>query len=143
MTRISSRSRLRFALLFVLACSLGQTSALAEDPQLPPPRRQAGYAEQASHEGKPGEITTLPIDLPYALRLVNASNPTIAIARERVREAYARQQQARVLWVPNLWAGGNPDNLAFLPTFYVHNGNLQNARGAVFEQVKANVAFPV
>src|SRR5437763_756561 len=30
------------------------------------------------------DATILPIDLPYALRLVNASNPTIEIARARV-----------------------------------------------------------
>jgi outer membrane protein TolC len=85
----------------------------------------------------------LPIDLPYALRLVNASNPTIAIAQERVREAYAHLDLARVLWVPNLWAGSNPDNLTFLPNFYVHNGNLQTSSGNVISVVKASVALPV
>jgi outer membrane protein TolC len=97
--------------------------------QLPAPRH---YVDGAS---------TLPIDLPYALRLVNAANPTIAIAREATREAYARQQQANVIWVPNLWAGGNPDNLTFLPNIYIHNGNVQNSRGQVFETAKANAAF--
>ena len=51
----------------------------------------------------------MPIDLPYALHLVNASNPTIAIAQERVQQAYLRQREAQVLWLPNLWAGGNPE----------------------------------
>jgi outer membrane protein TolC len=83
----------------------------------------------------------LPIDLPYALRLVNAGNPTIAIARERVEAAYARQRQADVAWVPNLWIGGNPDNLTFLPNYYVHNGNLQNSTGHILDVVKANAAF--
>jgi outer membrane protein TolC len=81
------------------------------------------------------------IDLPYALRLVNASNPTIAVARERVNEAYARYQQAAVLWVPNAFIGGNPDAPAFLPTFYHHDGNIQNAEGNVFQTVKSNFAL--
>jgi outer membrane protein TolC len=85
----------------------------------------------------------LPIDLPYALRLVNASNPTIALAQMRVQEAYAHLGQAEVSWLPNLWAGGNPDNLTFLPMYYVHNGLLQTSRGPVADVVKANASFPV
>ncbi len=91
----------------------------------------------------PPDTKPLPIDLPYALRMVNASNPTLALALARVQEAYARLGQAQVAWLPNLWAGGNPDNLVFLPNYYVHNGLLQNARGQVFDVVKANAAFPV
>jgi outer membrane protein TolC len=87
------------------------------------------------------DAAILPIDLPYALRLVNASNPTIQIARERVRQALAELAGSRVLWIPNLWVGGNPDNNTFLPNFYVHRGNIQNARGEVFDTVKANAAF--
>jgi outer membrane protein TolC len=84
----------------------------------------------------------LPIDLPYALRLVNTSNPTIAIARERVNEAYARLREAQALWLPDLWVGGNPDNSAFLPMFYHHDGNIQSANGNVFPVTKDNFAFP-
>jgi outer membrane protein TolC len=80
----------------------------------------------------------LPIDLPYALRLANADNPTIALARARVEEAYAAQRQAEILWVPNLWLGGNPNAPAFLPTFYHHDGFIQNANGNVFFTDKNN-----
>jgi outer membrane protein TolC len=89
----------------------------------------------------PLAIKLTPIDLPYALRLANASNPTIALARERVNEALARQHQAAVLWVPNAFIGGNPDAPAFLPTFYHHDGQVQNAEGAVFNTVKSNFAL--
>ncbi len=89
----------------------------------------------------PRDLRLHPIDLPYALGAVNASNPTIAVARARVDEAYARQQQAAVLWVPNAFVGGNPDSPAFLPTFYHHDGNVQNARGDVFEVTKSNLAL--
>lgn len=80
------------------------------------------------------------IDLGAALNLVNASNPTISLARERVNEAVARQQQAAVLWIPNAFVGGNPDAPAFLPTFYHHDGQIQNAAGNVFNTVKSNFA---
>jgi outer membrane protein TolC len=91
----------------------------------------------------PEQVKTLPIDLPSALHLANASNPTIAIAQVRVEEAYTRLQQAKVAWLPNLWAGGNPDNLTFVPGFYVHNGLLQTSRGQVVDVVKAEGAFPI
>jgi outer membrane protein TolC len=153
----------RAAWLMALGCGLGGCgAAAAQEPSAPPQR--VGYADPSGlvkpaepyPEGKSGDsarpataapapepVKTLPIDLPYALRFVNASNPTIAIAQARVEEAYARLQQAQVAWLPNLWAGGNPDNLTFMPTYAVHNGILQNARGMTFDVVKANAAFPV
>jgi outer membrane protein TolC len=73
----------------------------------------------------------LPIDLPYALHLVGTANPTIALAEQRIAEAYAMLKQAQVLWVPNLWLGGNPNAPTFLPTFYHHNGLLQTSSGTV------------
>src|SRR5262249_44533932 len=51
------------------------------------------------------DVRSLPIDLPTVLRLADASNPTIALARERVREAYAHLREAEVLWLPNLQTG--------------------------------------
>jgi outer membrane protein TolC len=121
-------------------------------PAQPGKSETTGAAQTPANIGPPsirpsaaGELgadaTILPIDLPYALRLVNASNPTIEIARERVREAIAALGGSRVLWIPNLWVGGNPDNNTFLPNFYVHRGNIQNARGDVFDTVKANAAI--
>jgi outer membrane protein TolC len=62
----------------------------------------------------------------------------IAIARERIAQAYAVLSQARVLLIPNLWLGGNPSNLTFLPAFYHHDGLIQNANGAVFFTDKNN-----
>jgi outer membrane protein TolC len=84
------------------------------------------------------DVRLLPIDLPYALRLVNAGNPTIAIARERIAQAYAVLAQSRVLWVPDLWLGGNPASPTFLPTFYHHDGLIQSSHGQVFFVDKNN-----
>jgi outer membrane protein TolC len=76
------------------------------------------------------------------LRLAHAANPTIALAQARVEEAYAAQKQAEILWVPNLWFGGNPHAPTFLPTFYHHDGLIQNSTGMVFNTTKNNVALP-
>jgi outer membrane protein TolC len=119
------------------------TSQPAESPltthhsPLTPP---SGAPPSVYASGLPGDhdVRILPIDLPYALHLVNASNPTIAIARVRIQQAYAELGQARVLWVPNLWLGGNPYAPTFLPTFYHHDGLIQNARGDVFFTDKNN-----
>ncbi|HLN33116.1 MAG TPA: TolC family protein [Gemmataceae bacterium] len=118
-----------------VACSLSGAGILSAQTAAPTP------AAGISKEPQPTPSGALPIDLPYALRLVNASNPTIAIARERVREAYARQQQANVLWVPNLWFGGNPDNLTLVPAFYHHDGQIQNSRGQILNTSKTEVAL--
>jgi outer membrane protein TolC len=74
-------------------------------------------------------VKVLPIDLPSALRLANVSNPTIGVARERVREAYARLREAQVLWLPDLEAG---------PAYVRHDGLVQNAAGLVFPVSKWN-----
>jgi outer membrane protein TolC len=77
----------------------------------------------------PGTVF-LPLDLPTALQLANAANPTIALARTRVTEAYARLQQARVLWLPNLEAG---------PSYYRHDGLFQDTVGNIIPVTKWNL----
>lgn len=73
---------------------------------------------------------TLPIDLATALRLANASNPTIGFARARVDEAYQRLKQADILWLPNLTVGAQ---------YIRHDGQLQDVVGRVFATSKSNV----
>src|SRR5262245_42255096 len=60
----------------------------------------------------PAPPATYPIDLPTALQLADASNPTVGIARARVREALARLDQVRVMWIPTL---------SFGPTVFYHD----------------------
>jgi outer membrane protein TolC len=107
-----------------------------------PPPSSAAVPASPDHASRAAVSPTeklLPIDLPYALRLASASNPTIALFRERVEEAYAVQKQSEILWVPNLWIGGNPNAPAFLPTFFHHDGVIQNASGLVFPTTKNNI----
>lgn len=70
-----------------------------------------------------------PIDLPTALRLADADNPTAAVARARVRQALAELDRARVAWLPNL---------SFGPTFFYHDGIDQNRRGDIFSVARGN-----
>jgi len=70
------------------------------------------------------------IDLPAALRLANANNPTIGVAQARVQEAYAHLREAQVLWLPSLQAG---------PAYLRHDGLIQNSRGDIFTTNKWNL----
>ncbi len=63
-----------------------------------------------------------PIDLGSALRLAGARDLDIAIARERVCEALAELERARVLWLPSLYVG---------PSWTRHDGQAQVVEGPV------------
>ena len=67
---------------------------------------------------------SMPIDLPTALRLAGANHLQIALARERIREAAARLDQANVLWVPSANVGMGYNR---------HDGRIQDTRGDVFD----------
>jgi len=62
------------------------------------------------------------IDLEIALRLAGVENPTIKLARERIREALASQLAARALLLPSVNIGGN---------YHLHNGVLQASPGFI------------
>ena len=58
------------------------------------------------------------------LHLADAQNPNVALARERISEAYARVERAESLWLPSLRAGVNYNH---------HEGAIQNVVGDVFQ----------
>jgi outer membrane protein TolC len=85
----------------------------------------------ARDENENDETAALKPELPvgYALSLgsvlylADAQNPNVALARERINEAYARVDRADALWLPSIRAGMN----------YVHHeGNVQDVVGNVF-----------
>ncbi|HEX4606677.1 MAG TPA: TolC family protein [Urbifossiella sp.] len=78
----------------------------APGPDLPPPPAPADAVET--------------IDLGVALRLAGVDNPTVNLARERVREALAGQLLARSLLLPNINIGGN---------YRFHSGPLEDDPG--------------
>lgn len=91
-----------------------------------------GYGQVAYTANGPAATAAvvLPIDLPTTLRLANASNPTIGLARARVEEAYQRYQQASVLWLPNLTVGSQYNR---------HDGQIQAVRGDVFTTSRSSL----
>ena len=103
----------------------------AQPPARPRPYPAGGAVRPAQAEvaapqpapARPGPRATYPIDLPTALRLADANNPTVGVARARVREATAQLARARVAWVPTLTFG---------PSFFYHDGIDQNRRGDTF-----------
>lgn len=64
----------------------------------------------------------MPIDFNTALRLADQNNPTIALVRERIQEAVARQQAAQSRWLPDLEVG---------PNYTMHDGPIQQASGNI------------
>src|SRR5260221_9080058 len=62
------------------------------------------------------------IDLPTALQLAEAENPTIALGRQAIVEAVALQTGARGLLLPTLNAGTN---------YHLHQGVLQSSFGQI------------
>lgn len=76
------------------------------------------------------QLTTLPIDLPTVMRLVNEKSPAIGYARARVDEAQARLDKAEMQWLPNLRVG---------TAFARFDGQTQNQNGVVFGVSRSNL----
>jgi len=78
--------------------------------------------------GRPPAAYTL--DLSRVLAIADAQNPNVAVARERINEAYARVERAEVLWLPSLRAGLHYDH---------HEGPLQDAAGNIIDVSKSTL----
>ena len=112
-------------------------SVQAADEPAPPPK-PVPPADQLPPEPPPELIDpaalggdVMPIDLPTALRLVSANNPTVALARLRYNEALIRQQEADVRVAAQ--------SLSSVTTYNRHDGQIQNAAGLVFQTNKSNL----
>jgi len=122
-------ARVRICVGLALALAM---PALAQEPVQPKPRMYAPVAAQPAPPPPTGPVVrpaSYPIDLPTALRLADANNPTVGVARARVREAVAQLDRVRVAWIPNL---------SFGPTFFYHDGVDQNRRGDIFNVARGN-----
>jgi outer membrane protein TolC len=76
--------------------------------------------------GEPGTPSAaapvLALGLDTVFRLAEEQNSQVALARERVREAYAEQDVAASRWLPDIYAG---------TAFYRHEGGIQNEDGTL------------
>jgi outer membrane protein TolC len=64
--------------------------------------------------------TVLPVGLDTVFRLAEDQNLQVAIAREKVRAAYADKKVAAAKWIPDLWVG---------TAYYRHEGGIQDFNG--------------
>lgn len=78
-------------------------------------------ANSPASEAQPGGLVVLNLD--NVLQMAEAQNPQIAIARERINEAYARALKAGTAWLPTLRSGINYNH---------HEGTIQDVAGTVF-----------
>ena len=99
---------------------------VAAQPNLPPASPPPPSVERLpSPAGAPEThrpVNVFPIDLPTALQLADAENLQVALAREQIRQAFAAQEQAQVLWLPSLRAGVHWNK---------HDGPLQESNGNI------------
>jgi outer membrane protein TolC len=77
-----------------------------------PPLLPAAKVEEGDHP--------LPINLATALRLADARPLVIAAAQASLRQAVAQYDQAKTLWLPNVYLGGS---------YYRHDGGTQGNSG--------------
>ncbi|TWT97099.1 TolC family protein [Neorhodopirellula pilleata] len=70
------------------------------------------------------DISTLDLNLPSALAMIDAKHPAVGLAQWRVQEAYARLSQAEVMWLPTIQAG---------LSFHRHDGNYQSSNGDIVD----------
>jgi outer membrane protein TolC len=62
--------------------------------------------------------------------MVDGQNPQVALARERIAEAYAQRDRAEYLWLPSLRAGVN---------YNKHEGAIQDVAGTVFNTSRGSL----
>ncbi|WP_417386195.1 TolC family protein [Gimesia sp.] len=96
---------------------------------LPPAPATLPVTDFDSLELSPSELTptaeeTLRLNLPTALSMIGGEHPVVGFAQWRVQEAYARLDQANVLWLPSIQPGFSFDR---------HDGNLQPSDGSIVD----------
>ena len=94
----------------------------------------AGAAPPAAPLYAPSAESTYPIDLPTALRLAGANNPTANVARARVQQAVAAVDRTRVMWLPTL---------SFGPSVFYHDGLDQSRSGNVVSVSRGNYTLGI
>lgn len=107
-------------------------SALNARPVMQPVVRAAVQPEPI--RTPPPEIIAAPnanpIDLPTALQLADGNNVQVAFAREQIRQAWAKVEGAKALWLPSVRVGGS---------YNKHEGQIQEIRGQVFPLSRSNL----
>jgi outer membrane protein TolC len=104
-------------------CPVGYFQPPAEPETVPLPivPRIDRSETPAAPPSAPERSNALPIGLDTVFRLAEEQNPQVALARERVREAYAEKEVAS-RWLPDIYVG---------TAYYRHEGGIQNEDGTL------------
>jgi outer membrane protein TolC len=110
-----SRNLVSVVLVLSLAVPPGAFFAAAQEPgEARPPTAEAAPTPRIAEPGDPANLgpaapdacdRTLPINLATALRLADARPLLIEAARAAEQTEYGLYEQARVLWLPTIYAG--------------------------------------
>ena len=100
-----------------MACGLSVVLAVAGSVLAQPPANRTTPVAPTEQASKP-----LLISLDTVLRLAEDQNTKIALAREKIVEAYANQGAAKTCWLPEVYVG---------PAYYRHEGGIQNEDGTL------------
>jgi outer membrane protein TolC len=95
--------------------------------QWPPVAGAVAHQPEEVQGERVAEENSYSIDLPTALRLGDAENWQIAIAREQIVAALARVDAANALWLPSVRGGINYNR---------HDGAIQDVRGIQFNTTR-------
>lgn len=112
--------------MFTLAA--GQTSdvpafvPIATNSNAVPPALSGGVDSEVVESGIP--MNAVAMDLGSALAAIGGGHPAVGRAQWRVQEAYARLDQAEVLWLPSIRAG---------MSLHRHDGNYQASNGGIVD----------
>jgi outer membrane protein TolC len=118
--------------------------ASAETPAAPLPPAEGSAGDRTNGARAVGETLRSPaaslpsaadrapvaLDLTEALSIAGGQSPEIAFAAARYREAYARLESARALWLPSIRAG---------VSFNHHDGPLQGSDGNVIDVSRSSL----
>jgi len=81
---------------------------------------------------QPEPAPVVELNLPTALSMVGGQHPAVGFAQWRVQEAYARLDQAQILWLPSIQAGFS---------FHNHDGNYQASDGSIVDVHRSSLQY--
>jgi outer membrane protein TolC len=97
---------------------------------LTPPHISVSLSEEPEPLENSAEEFSYDLDFSTALSLVSGNNPQVAFARERINEAFAQWQSARVLWLPSIRTG---------ISYNKHEGQLQSSTGQILDVSRSSL----
>jgi outer membrane protein TolC len=110
------------AAVVAIATSITVPNSLPVSPPVRSPNEEQTPAPENS-ESLPSE-SSVPINLPTALAMIDGQHPVVGFAQWRVQEAYAQLDRAKVMWLPSIQSGFN---------YRRRDGNYQAVDGTIVD----------